>query len=186
MKWPRRLAECRCGGNIGVPALDLLELDADLYVLELSSFQLETTSSLKTQVSTFLNLSEDHMDRYVGMADYAEAKRRIFLHAEHVLVNRDEPETYPTEFHPVISTFGFDAKQFGMQVFDGRTWLMDGDEKILAVDELSIVGKHNWSNALVACALLKLANIDYRTALECLKSYRGLTHRCQVVAEQAA
>ncbi|GMQ45508.1 UDP-N-acetylmuramoyl-L-alanine--D-glutamate ligase [Vibrio sp. 10N] len=173
------------GGNIGVPALDLLELDADLYVLELSSFQLETTSSLNTKVSTFLNLSEDHMDRYEGMADYAEAKRRIFLHAEHVLVNRDEPETYPTESSLALSTFGFDAKQFGMQVFGGRTWLMDGDEKIVAADELSIVGQHNWSNALVACALLKLANVDYRTALECLKSYRGLTHRCQVVAEQS-
>lgn len=71
------------GGNIGVPALDLLEQDADLYVLELSSFQLETTSSLKPKAATFLNLSEDHMDRYTGMEDYRKAKLRIFTHAEH-------------------------------------------------------------------------------------------------------
>lgn len=173
------------GGNIGVPALDLLELDADLYVLELSSFQLETTSSLNTTVSTFLNLSEDHMDRYEGMDDYAEAKRRIFMHADNALVNRDEPDTYPLEPNATVTTFGFDSTQFGMQEVDGRTWLVDNGELIIATDELSIVGKHNWSNALVACGLLKLAGVDYQQALECLKAYRGLSHRCQVVADNS-
>ncbi|GAL24041.1 UDP-N-acetylmuramoylalanine-D-glutamate ligase [Vibrio variabilis] len=173
------------GGNIGVPALDLLELDADLYVLELSSFQLETTSSLNTTVSTFLNLSEDHMDRYEGMEDYAEAKRRIFMHADNALVNRDEPDTYPLQSNTTVTTFGFDSKQFGMQEVDGRTWLVDNGELIIATDELSIVGKHNWSNALVACGLLKLAGVDYQQALECLKAYRGLSHRCQVVADNS-
>ncbi|MBY6198638.1 UDP-N-acetylmuramoyl-L-alanine--D-glutamate ligase [Vibrio hangzhouensis] len=171
------------GGNIGVPALDLLNQDADLYVLELSSFQLETTQSLKTKVSTFLNLSEDHMDRYQGMEDYACAKRRIFLHAEQVLVNREERDTYPVDGQHTVSTFGFDDHEFGMQERDGQIWLMDHHEPIIAVDDLRLVGKHNWSNALVACALLKLAGVDYRLALTCLQQYTGLSHRCQVVAE---
>ena len=83
------------GGNIGFAALDLLEQDADLYVLELSSFQLETTSTLKLKAAAFLNLSEDHMDRYQGMADYRQAKLRIFDHAEVGIVNRDDKQTYP-------------------------------------------------------------------------------------------
>jgi UDP-N-acetylmuramoylalanine--D-glutamate ligase len=173
------------GGNIGVPALDLLSLDADLYVLELSSFQLETTDSLKTQVSAFLNLSEDHMDRYQGMEDYALAKKRIFSHAKYALVNRDDKQTYPdAEHHDIqLATFGFNNIEFGMECIDGQTWLMDYGCRVIAADELSLVGRHNWSNALVAIALLKLAQVDYEKALPALKNYTGLTHRCQVVAK---
>ncbi|MFA0440539.1 UDP-N-acetylmuramoyl-L-alanine--D-glutamate ligase [Vibrio sp. 10N.286.49.C2] len=174
------------GGNIGVPALDLLQLDADLYVLELSSFQLETTSSLKTIASAFLNLSEDHMDRYQGMDDYALAKQRIFLHAENALVNRLEPGTYPDpeRYTGHLHTFGFDNQAFGMQQQNGTTWLMDNGEPIVDASMLNIVGKHNWSNALVACALLKLAGVDYRRSSEALIQYSGLSHRCQVVAKE--
>ncbi|CAH0527080.1 UDP-N-acetylmuramoyl-L-alanine--D-glutamate ligase [Vibrio hippocampi] len=179
------------GGNIGVPALDLLDIDADLYVLELSSFQLETTSSLRTRVSAFLNLSEDHMDRYQGMEDYAQAKRRIFTHAEHLLVNRDEPETYPNtdaiqgRLHQgKLHTFGSDANDFGMQISEHETGLLDQGELIVQAQQLKLIGKHNWSNALVACALLKLAGIDYRNSLTALKDYSGLSHRCQVVAQR--
>ncbi len=168
----------------GFRALDLLELNADLYVLELSSFQLETTSSLKTKVSTFLNLSEDHMDRYQGMEDYAQAKRRIFFNAEHALVNRDESETYPEDDELPVATFGFNDQDFGMREIDGRVWLVDNGEAIISTDQLRLVGKHNWSNALVACALLKLSGIDYRQGLACLTAYTGLSHRCQVVADE--
>ncbi|MCL9773392.1 UDP-N-acetylmuramoyl-L-alanine--D-glutamate ligase [Vibrio methylphosphonaticus] len=173
------------GGNIGVPALDLLAMDADLYVLELSSFQLETTESLKVTVAAFLNLSEDHMDRYQGMSDYAQAKRRIFMNAEYALVNRAEPETYPDELGSacLIETFGFDNQAFGMLKAQGSTWLMDHGESIIDTARLSLVGKHNWSNALVACALLKLAGIDYRRAMDTLMLYAGLSHRCQVVVK---
>ncbi|MGF1747377.1 UDP-N-acetylmuramoyl-L-alanine--D-glutamate ligase [Vibrio cionasavignyae] len=174
------------GGNIGVPALDLLAIDADLYVLELSSFQLETTSSLKVTVAAFLNLSEDHMDRYQGMDDYAQAKRRIFMNAEYALVNRAEPETYPDESANTcqIETFGFDNQAFGMSEAQGTTWLMDHGEPIVDTTRLSLVGKHNWSNALVACALLKLAGIDYRRAIDTLTRYSGLSHRCQAVVKK--
>ncbi|NOI22971.1 UDP-N-acetylmuramoyl-L-alanine--D-glutamate ligase [Vibrio mediterranei] len=172
------------GGNIGVPALDLLELNADSYVLELSSFQLETTYSLKTKVSTFLNLSEDHMDRYHGMEDYAQAKRRIFFNAEYALVNRDEPETSPEHAELPVATFGFNEQDFGMREIDGQVWLVDNGETIISTNQLRLVGKHNWSNALVACALLKLSDIDYRKGLACLAAYTGLSHRCQVVADE--
>ncbi|MFH4562649.1 UDP-N-acetylmuramoyl-L-alanine--D-glutamate ligase [Vibrio diabolicus] len=170
------------GGNIGVPALDLLEHDADLYVLELSSFQLETTSSLKLKAAAFLNLSEDHMDRYQGMSDYRQAKLRIFDHAALAVVNRDDQETFPDAEMPLV-TFGSDNQDFGLEVDGNRTWLLDHGQRVIASDELKLVGKHNLSNALVALALLKAADVDYHNALNALKNYTGLTHRCQVVAD---
>ncbi|MCG6460291.1 UDP-N-acetylmuramoyl-L-alanine--D-glutamate ligase [Vibrio parahaemolyticus] len=170
------------GGNIGVPALELLEQDADLYVLELSSFQLETTSSLKLKAAAFLNLSEDHMDRYEGMADYRAAKLRIFAHAELAVVNRDDQETYPEVEMPVV-TFGSDEQAYGLEVDGSRTWLLDHGQRVIASDELKLVGKHNLANALVVLALLKAAGVDYHNALNALKNYTGLTHRCQVVAD---
>ncbi|HHF3078607.1 TPA: UDP-N-acetylmuramoyl-L-alanine--D-glutamate ligase [Vibrio diabolicus] len=170
------------GGNIGVPALDLLEQDADLYVLELSSFQLETTSSLKLKAAAFLNLSEDHMDRYQGMSDYRQAKLRIFDHADLAVVNRDDKETFPDAEVPLV-TFGSDNQDFGLEVDGNRTWLLEHGQRVVASDELKLVGKHNLSNALVALALLKAAGVDYHNALNALKNYTGLTHRCQVVAD---
>ncbi|HHF0480858.1 TPA: UDP-N-acetylmuramoyl-L-alanine--D-glutamate ligase [Vibrio antiquarius] len=170
------------GGNIGVPALDLLEHDADLYVLELSSFQLETTSSLKLKAAAFLNLSEDHMDRYQGMSDYRQAKLRIFDHADLAVVNRDDQETFPDAEVPLV-TFGSDNQDFGLEVDGNRTWLLDHGQRVVASDELKLVGKHNLSNALVVLALLKAAGVDYHNALNALKNYTGLTHRCQVVAD---
>ncbi len=170
------------GGNIGVPVLELLEQDTDLYVLELSSFQLETTSSLKLKAAAFLNLSEDHMDRYEGMADYRAAKLRIFDHAELAVVNRDDQETYP-EVEMSVVTFGSDEQAYGLEVDGSRTWLLDHGQRVIASDELKLVGKHNLANALVVLALLKAAGVDYHNALNALKNYTGLTHRCQVVAD---
>ncbi|MCR9365703.1 UDP-N-acetylmuramoyl-L-alanine--D-glutamate ligase [Vibrio antiquarius] len=174
--------EVGVGGNIGVPALDLLEQDADLYVLELSSFQLETTSSLKLKAAAFLNLSEDHMDRYQGMSDYRQAKLRIFDHADLAVVNRDDKETFPDAEVPLV-TFGSDNQDFGLEVDGNRTWLLDHGQRVVASDELKLVGKHNLSNALVALVLLKAADVNYHNALNALKNYTGLTHRCQVVAD---
>ncbi|MCR9628312.1 UDP-N-acetylmuramoyl-L-alanine--D-glutamate ligase [Vibrio antiquarius] len=174
--------EVGVGGNIGVPALDLLEHDADLYVLELSSFQLETTSSLKLKAAAFLNLSEDHMDRYQGMSDYRQAKLRIFDNAALAVVNRDDQETFPDAEMPLV-TFGSDNQDFGLKVDGNRTWLLDHGQRVVASDELKLVGKHNLSNALVVLALLKAAGVDYHNALNALKNYTGLTHRCQVVAD---
>lgn len=173
------------GGNIGVPALDLLEQNADLYVLELSSFQLETTSNLHLAAAAYLNLSEDHMDRYDGMNDYGQAKQRIFAHSQVAVVNRADKATWPnSDFAGDVVTFGDDddANAFGLSTIDGVTYLSEHHQAIMPANQMSLVGKHNSTNALVAMALLKAAGIDYKKTLDSLKSYQGLTHRCQVVA----
>ncbi|MGF1908929.1 UDP-N-acetylmuramoyl-L-alanine--D-glutamate ligase [Vibrio kasasachensis] len=171
------------GGNIGVPALDLLELDADLYVLELSSFQLETTASLPLVAAAFLNLSEDHMDRYQSMADYRQAKLRIFPHAKACVVNADDQQTYPDESRTLVEFSIEHATKACVTVFEGREYLTFDGERILAVEQLSLVGRHNVANALVVIALLAEAGINVKAGLEAMKSYLGLTHRCQVVAD---
>jgi len=171
------------GGNIGVPALDLLLLDADLYVLELSSFQLETTSSLRLAAAAYLNLSEDHMDRYRGMADYGLAKQRIFTHCQVAVVNRADKATWPNEsFKGQVVSFGDDPGDFGLVSRAGICYLAEQQQTIMPAAEISLVGQHNATNALVAMALLKAVGVNYRNCLESLKSYTGLTHRCQVVA----
>ncbi|MCF7355121.1 UDP-N-acetylmuramoyl-L-alanine--D-glutamate ligase [Vibrio sp. CK2-1] len=170
------------GGNIGVPALELLADDVDLYVLELSSFQLETTSSLKLAAAAYLNLSEDHMDRYQGMEDYAEAKQRIFLHADKAIVNRAEPDTYPKNDIPVVS-FGFDEQDFGLVWLEAQEYLSKQGQPIVAVEDLKLVGRHNIANSLVALALLDSVDVELSSVVPALKTYSGLTHRCQLVVD---
>ncbi|MCG7498181.1 UDP-N-acetylmuramoyl-L-alanine--D-glutamate ligase [Vibrio sp. Of7-15] len=170
------------GGNIGYAALDLLEQDAELYVLELSSFQLETTASLKLKAAAFLNLSEDHMDRYQGMSDYREAKLRIFEHAEVCIVNRDDPATHPAHTSELVS-FGFDEQQYGVMLHDGSEWLSVHGKPVLPCQEIGVVGRHNIANCLAALALTDAAGVEQARVLEAIKSYTGLTHRCQVVAD---
>jgi len=173
------------GGNIGTPALDLLNDSCELYILELSSFQLETTSNLELIAAAFLNLSEDHMDRYDGMSSYRQAKLRIYRNAQNIVVNEDDPETYPNRVlssQNVIS-FGLESGQFTLSSIDGVKWLSNGSKAIFPLSELSLVGKHNVANVLTVLALLTSAGIDYEKTLEALKSYNGLTHRCQVVVD---
>ncbi len=174
------------GGNIGVPALDLLSDDSELYVLELSSFQLETTSSLAPKAAAFLNLSEDHMDRYDGMESYRQAKLRIFKHAQTLVVNADDVQTYPdTETANTVS-FGLEnSADFYTQQYQGQEWLMAHDVAVMPVSDLSLVGRHNVANVLTVLALLQAASIPYsENLLTALKSYTGLTHRCQVVEDK--
>ncbi|GEA50579.1 UDP-N-acetylmuramoylalanine--D-glutamate ligase [Vibrio inusitatus NBRC 102082] len=171
------------GGNIGVPALELLNNDADLYVLELSSFQLETTSSLKLRAAAFLNLSEDHMDRYEGMHDYRKAKLRIFEHAEIKIVNADDKATYPEDIDGLIE-FGVATGEYKLSEYQGQTWLTSHAQRLLAANDLSIVGQHNMLNAIVAIALLESAGIKIESSLDALRCYTGLTHRCQVVSRE--
>ncbi|MDB1122996.1 UDP-N-acetylmuramoyl-L-alanine--D-glutamate ligase [Vibrio algarum] len=173
------------GGNIGVPALDLLIEPCDLYVLELSSFQLETTSNLNLIAAAFLNLSEDHMDRYDGMASYRDAKLRIFANAKYLVVNKDDRDTYPDNIgsNQSLISFGLESGQFTIVSIDGVDWLSNGAHTILPVSDLCLVGKHNVANVLTVLALLECAGIDYKKALPTLKTYNGLTHRCQVVAD---
>ena len=172
------------GGNIGVPALDLLTLDANLYVLELSSFQLETTSSLAPKAAAFLNLTEDHMDRYQGMEDYRQAKLRIFDHAQSCIVNAEDKQTYPDQNNKHLVEFSLtDSTQFSVIDCDGIEYLAMNGKQIIPAAELSLVGRHNVANALVVLALLSQVGVDIEKGLDALKSYNGLTHRCQVVAD---
>lgn len=176
------------GGNLGTPALDLLADDIELYVLELSSFQLETCDRLNAEVATVLNVSEDHMDRYDGMADYHLAKHRIFRGARQVVVNRADALTRPLIADTVPCwSFGLnkpDFKAFGLIEEDGQKWLAFQFDKLLPVGELKIRGAHNYSNALAALALGHAAGLPFDAMLGALKAFSGLAHRCQWVRER--
>ncbi|MEX9819389.1 UDP-N-acetylmuramoyl-L-alanine--D-glutamate ligase [Providencia vermicola] len=169
------------GGNIGIPALSLLNQGHQLYVLELSSFQLETTSSLKALAATVLNVTEDHMDRYpLGLAQYREAKLRIYHHALNCIVNAQDPLTLPqhTDEEACIS-FGVDS---GDYYFDTQQrTLVAKNEVLIKVDDMHLTGQHNYTNALAALALADIAGIARHASLSVLKNYAGLTHRFQLV-----
>ncbi len=170
------------GGNIGTPALDLLLQPADIYVLELSSFQLETTSSLKPAAAVILNLSEDHLDRYDGMAGYLAAKQRIFSNAKRIVVNRDDAATFPPQ-QSFWQSFGLNAEAYGRIQQDNQLWLSIAGKPVLPVNELNIVGAHNQMNALAAMALADAVAIPQSAQLNVLRSFTGLEHRCQFVRE---
>ena len=170
------------GGNIGTPALDLLLTPCDLYVLELSSFQLETTHSLQAAAATILNLSEDHLDRYDGMAGYLAAKLKIYQGARHILINRDDAATLPVQ-GTVWQSFGLDGASYGRVQHQGALWLAVQGEPQLPVAELHIVGAHNQMNALAAMALCDAVQVPRGAQLAVLRRFTGLPHRCQFVRE---
>ena len=177
------------GGNLGVPALDLLADDVELYVMELSSFQLETTHQLGAEVATVLNVSEDHMDRYSGLPAYHLAKHRIFRGARQVVVNRQDALSRPllTEGQPCW-TFGLnrpDFKGFGLREEDGQKYLAFEFDNLMPVSELKIRGGHNQANALAALALGHAVGLPFTTMLQTLREFGGLEHRCQWVRELA-
>jgi len=175
------------GGNLGTPALDLLAPDVQLYVMELSSFQLETVLSLRCKAAANLNVSPDHLDRHHSFEAYAEAKSRIFIGCELAVVNRNDAETERNvrAAHRKLS-FGLDAPmagQYGLVKQGGEDWLAIGDERLLKVSELKIYGLHNAANALAALALADAAGIPRPASLAVLREFKGLRHRCEWVAE---
>ena len=161
------------GGNLGKPALDLLSEEADFYVLELSSFQLETTKSLQAEAAVVLNISSDHMDRYRDLAEYLTAKQRIYSGCRAAVINRDDPLSYDNVVLP--------QKTISFGVDDG--YLMYGNEKLLLADELKIKGRHNAVNALAALALGKAINLPLSAMIKALRDFPGLPHRCQWIAK---
>ena len=175
------------GGNLGTAALDLLDEKADLYVLELSSFQLETTDRLNAEVATVLNISEDHMDRYPNLLAYHQAKHRIFRGARQVVVNRDDDLSRPLVADQLPCwTFGLsrpDFKGFGLIEKDSQTWLAFQFEALMPVAELKIKGAHNQANALAALALGHAVGLPRPAMLEALRQFAGLPHRCQWVGQ---
>lgn len=166
------------GGNIGVPVLSLLDEDYDLFVLELSSFQLETTYSLKAKAATILNISEDHMDRYDAIADYRNAKLRIYENAENIVVNGEDAQTYPEQAVKNLIRFAEQNAEYTMR----NGVLYAGDTAIINTNQMLISGRHNEMNALAAMALAEAANVPREGIVKALQTYGGLPHRFQAVA----
>ena len=177
------------GGNLGTPALSLLEGQLPAYyVMELSSFQLETTSSLRPVVATVLNLSPDHIDRHLGMEAYVEAKRRVFRGRGTMVLNRDDPRVlalsepsrhvrFFTLDEPAVDTFGIAHR-------GARAWLGEGNRCLMPVADLGVAGRHNASNALAALALGKSMSLPMDAMLAGLRDYQGLAHRCEQVSRR--
>ncbi len=173
------------GGNIGVPALSLLQQENQLVVLELSSFQLETTSSLRASAATILNVTEDHTDRYpFGLQQYRAAKLRVYENAKVCVVNADDALTMPIRGadNRCIS-FGVDVGDYHLNKQQGEIWLRVRGEKVLNTREMKLTGRHNYTNALAALALADAVGIPRSSSLTALTTFTGLPHRFQLVFE---
>ena len=176
------------GGNIGTPVLEIVDDNYELYVLELSSFQLDTLQSLPMEVAVVLNISPDHMDRYDDLNSYVMSKHEIYRNAKTCVVNRDD-ELAGNQTFACAHTVGFTLKQpdnndFGLCEYEGVSWLCRGTERLLNVDEIKIKGAHNIANVLAALALGTALTIPDRFMIEAIKNFSGLEHRTQWVMEK--
>jgi len=180
------------GGNLGKPALDLLaEDDPDIYVLELSSFQLQRTETLPAEVAVLLNVSPDHLDWHADEAEYRKSKYRIYRQAGSAVVNRVDDEASASASHiDDIVTFGLDEPgegQYGLRRDDdGDVYLARGDTLLIAISDMQMVGRHNQANALAALAAGELLGLDVGAMLQVLSEFPGLPHRMQFVARKGA
>ncbi|MFN0315551.1 MAG: UDP-N-acetylmuramoyl-L-alanine--D-glutamate ligase [Burkholderiales bacterium] len=179
-------------GNIGIPVLDALAQartsKPGVFVLELSSFQLETTASLNAAAAACLNLSEDHLDRYDGMADYAAAKERIFRGTGVQVINRQDPLcSRMAQPGRRVSSFGLDAprgsNEWGIHTDQSAAWLAEGGRRLFPVSGMRLAGMHNAANALAALALCRGIGLPYEPLLATLREFQGLPHRVQKIAE---
>ena len=175
-------------GNIGLAVLDALErTDAKVYVLELSSFQLDTTHSLKLRAAANLNVTEDHLDRHGTMAAYTAAKQRIYLHTDVAIYNAEDPLTRPLGC--AAPQIGLNLQQpqdgYGLVQQQGEIWLLVDGAPLLPVTQMSMVGRHNQFNALASCALALAVGCSREALVQALKTYQPLPHRCALVADHA-
>ena len=189
-------ADCEVAGNIGPAVLDALMRREDLgraaglWVLELSSFQLETTHSLAADAAAVLNITEDHLDRYRGLDDYARAKARVFSGDGIQVLNRGDPRSLSMALPGRKTiTFGLDvprrAEDWGLIERGGEPWLAQGANLLLAVREMKLVGLHNAANALAALALCRALGLPLEPLLAALREFKGLSHRVERVGEAA-
>jgi len=181
--------DVRVGGNLGTPALDLLENGPpDMYVLELSSFQLESTTSLNCAASVVLNLSPDHLDRYRTMDEYLDAKLRIYRGDGMVIVNADDPLLkghVPTARKCLYFSTGEPGEgDYGLRYRDDRLWLAKGSEYLMPITELRLDGFHNVPNVLAALAMGDAIGLPQEAMLKALRTFKGLPHRMEWVAER--
>ena len=183
--------EALAGGNLGEPALDLLDQETpDIYVLELSSFQLHRTHDLPAEVAVLLNVSPDHLDWHKDEDEYRRAKYRVFREAKAAVVNRaDKVAVESAQKCQRVVSFGMDAPgdgQYGLRIDDGETYLARGETMLLAARELAMYGVHNQLNALAALAAGELLGLDMAAMLSVLVEFPGLPHRMQFVARVGA
>jgi len=175
------------GGNIGTPMLDLLGTNHQLYVLEASSFQLELLNDSRGAITGLLNISPDHLDRYPDIQKYHAAKHRIFRGASKVVINREDRLTRPLISTQIaMTTFGLNQPDLGsFGVLEGleEGYLSYGIERLMRIDQVALKGKHNIANVLAALALGYSVDLPMQTMLDTLKTFKGLPHRCQTVAE---
>lgn len=175
----------KVGGNIGTPALHLLGQGADLYVLELSSFQLETTEELNAEAATVLNVSDDHMDRYPDKMAYFQAKQRIYRGCKNAIVNLDDALSTPMARDNLrFICFGFNRvnpETFSTRDDDQGTWITFGFDNLLLASELKLMGRHNISNVMAALALGQAAGLPMETMLGVAREFTGLPHRCEFI-----
>jgi UDP-N-acetylmuramoylalanine--D-glutamate ligase len=175
------------GGNLGAPALELLDAATELYVLELSSYQLETTESLHCRAAAVLNVSPDHLDRYADVAAYAAAKARLFARCDIAVINLDDPLVVAMP-HAAARTLSFSLRaaigaDYAIARSEGAWWLTRRDEPLLPLAAMKIKGLHNAANALAALALGEALGLPQAAMLEELRSFAGLAHRSQWVAD---
>ena len=181
----------KVGGNLGTPALALLSAEVpDVYVLELSSYQLEGIDHLPLLSATILNVAPDHLDRHGTLENYKQAKQRIYREAQSIVVNRADPYTLASPASPTSSTWRFglsapeDDHDFGIALQKGEPWFMQGKKILCPVSTLSLVGLHNQENALAALALVASFDIPTEVIRSVFQSFKGLSHRCQVILER--
>lgn len=173
------------GGNIGFPALNLLHQECQLYILELSSFQLEHTYNLKAAAATILNVTEDHVDRYpFGLQQYRIAKLRIYENASICIINADDTLTLPAyKGNEVRVSFGITMGDYYLTSQHGETWLRAHGEKVLNTRGMKLTGNHNYTNALASLALADAVNIPRASSMHALATFSGLPHRFQCALE---
>jgi UDP-N-acetylmuramoylalanine--D-glutamate ligase len=180
------------GGNIGIPALELLGTATDLYVLELSSFQLECIDSMNFVTSVILNLSEDHMDRYETFNDYCTAKLKLLQSNGNIILNFDDKviQQYSSLYKNKKNIYWFTLNkplenQFGVVEFDGARWICFNDagklNKLLNCSKLAVVGDHNISNAMVAIIISHLSGLESKRVIKGLVEFKGLAHRSELI-----
>lgn len=179
------------GGNVGVPVLDTLCADAELLILELSSFQLETIYSLTPKVSCILNISDDHLDRHKTMEVYTALKQRIYQGAEFAIFNRDDKATVPSLATTELPTNSFGIKaesdnpnSLFITEFEGKNYLAKGSQLLVPISSLQVSGIHNAINALAVIAIGEVLAWPMEGMLSALQTFEGLPHRCQVIASE--
>ena len=178
--------QSRAGGNLGTPMLDLIDETVEMYVLELSSFQLESSHLLEPLVATVLNISPDHMDRYPDLAAYAAAKERIFNGQGVMVLNRDDPAVVAmAQTNRKVTWFGLDAAEveYELREHEGQEWIFAHGEPVMARSEVRLHGRHNLANVLASLAIGDAAGLSRKAMTEAIREFTGLPHRTEWVAE---